>query len=277
MSKPYAPVRQAIFPVAGLGTRFLPVTKTVPKELLPIANRPLIDFSIAEAFEAGIERIIMVTGRNKQALEDYFDSHPELEQRLEADGKHELLNQVRTPIDVKGRISFIRQIETKGLGHAVARARDFLIPNEPVAILSPDDLVFHSQGCIAQMQEAYQKTGGNIVAVMDVPKQHTNRYGVLDTPNAQDELPIIHGLVEKPNPDEAPSTLSIIGRYVLQAEIFDILETLPAGAGGEIQLTDAIAGLIGKQPVHGFRFKGTRYDCGSIEGWHAANQAYLSL
>lgn len=267
-------IRQAIFPVAGFGTRFLPATKTIPKELLPVLDRPLIDYAIEEAFEAGIETIVMVTGRNKAALEDYFDHAPELEEKLRQSGKIDFLNRILRPISLIPNLAFVRQQQAKGLGHAVWSGRNLIDRSLPFAVISPDDLVHHPKGCLAQMQAAYQQTGGNLVAVMDVPKQHVNRYGILSTPNPNDTLPIVTGLVEKPDIDKAPSTLSIIGRYILQPEILDVLDDLPAGAGGEIQLTDAIATQIGKQPVHGFRFEGTRYDCGSLDGWMAANQAY---
>ncbi|MFK7866740.1 MAG: UTP--glucose-1-phosphate uridylyltransferase [Alphaproteobacteria bacterium] len=276
MSLEIPAVEQAIFPVAGFGTRFLPATKTVPKELLPVLDRPLIDYAVAEAHQAGIKHIVMVTGRNKSALEDYFDYQPELETKLLQSGKLDMIEKINRPLDHAASISFVRQREAKGLGHAIWCARDFIDQTKPFAVISPDDLVLHDQGCLRQMQDEFKRLGGNLMAVMDVPLEHTNRYGVLSTPNSDSKTPLVTGLVEKPDPKDAPSTLSIIGRYILQPEIFKVLDHLPAGAHNEIQLTDAITALIGKSPVHGYRFAGTRFDCGSVDGWLAANNAYYA-
>lgn len=266
-------VRKAIFPVAGLGTRFLPATKSVPKEMLTVVDKPLIQHAFEEAVAAGIEEFILVTGRNKQALEDHFDIAFELRETLDTRGKDVELGQILDFLPEPGRIKYVRQTEAKGLGHAVWCARD-MIGDEPFAVVSPDDLVRGPVPCLKQLSDAHEETGGNVVAVMDVPRDQTDRYGILDTPNAEDRLSRVDGLVEKPAPADAPSTLSIIGRYVLMPEVFDYLERHERGAGGEIQLTDAMAKLIPSQPFHGLRFEGERFDCGTKEGWLAANIAF---
>ncbi len=265
-------VRKAIMPVAGLGTRFLPATKAMPKEMLPVVDKPIIQYAVEEAFDAGIEELILVTGRGKYLLEDHFDHAFELESTLVERGKESALDLVRSIIPTAGRISYTRQQKPLGLGHAIWCARN-LVGNEPFAILLPDDLVQSKSPCLAQMMTAYEKTGGNLVAVMDVPREHTNRYGILETGSVDGALSEVLGLVEKPNPEDAPSTLSIIGRYILQPEIFSILDKGEKGAGGEVQLTDAMAHLIGKQPFHGYRFEGTRYDCGDKLGFLKATVA----
>jgi len=270
MSKP---VRAAVLPVAGLGTRFLPATKVMPKEMLPVVDKPLIQYAVEEAFAAGIEQVILVTGRGKGMLEDHFDHAFELEATLAERGKDAALETVRTLIPRAGAIASVRQQQPLGLGHAVWCARE-IVGDEPFAVILPDDLVQAKIGCLTQMVEAYDKTGGNLVAVMDVPREHTSRYGVLETGEVDGRLAEINGLVEKPAPEEAPSTLSVIGRYILQPEIFAELDRKERGAGGEIQLTDAMARLIGRQPFHGFRFEGTRYDCGDKAGFLNANIAY---
>lgn len=268
-----ASVKKAVFPVAGLGTRFLPATKAMPKEMLTLVDKPLIQYAVEEAAAAGIEEFIFVTGRGKQALEDHFDIAYELKATLEARGKTTELDQALGFLPEPGRIKYVRQTSALGLGHAIWCARD-MIGDEPFAILSPDDVILGDVPCLKQLVDSHTETGGNVVAVMDVPRDQTHRYGILDTPNAADRLARIEGLVEKPDPAVAPSTLSIIGRYVLDGSIFEHLAKHETGAGGEIQLTDAMAKLIGAQPFHGLRFGGERFDCGTKEGWLAANIAF---
>ncbi|GGO04526.1 UTP--glucose-1-phosphate uridylyltransferase [Iodidimonas muriae] len=261
-----ARVRKAVMPVAGLGTRFLPATKAMPKEMLPVVDKPIIQYAVEEAFAAGIEEVIFITGRGKYLLEDHFDHAFELEATLTERGKDDALKTVRSIIPKAGGVSYTRQQKPLGLGHAVWCARN-LVGDEPFAVLLPDDLVKSDVPCLQQMITAYEKTGGNLVAVMDVPRDHTSRYGILDVGAVDGALSEVKGLVEKPKPQDAPSTLSIIGRYILQPDIFDALERKERGAGGEIQLTDAMARLIGHQPFHGLRFEGTRYDCGDKLGF----------
>lgn len=266
-------VRKAVFPVAGLGTRFLPATKAMPKEMLTLVDKPLIQHAVDEARAAGIEQFIFVTSRGKGALEDHFDRNDDLKRSLEARNKqHELELLKSTDID-SGQLLFTRQREPLGLGHAVWCARH-LVGNEPFAVLLADDVVLAEKPCLKQMIEAYAGVGGNLVGVTDVPREQTNRYGILDVEKDDGKLASVKGLVEKPAPDKAPSTLSIIGRYILQPEIFTELEAKRTGAGGEIQLTDSMARLIGKQPFHGLRFEGTRYDCGDKIGFIEANVAF---
>ncbi len=269
----FKPIKKAIFPVAGLGTRFLPATKVMPKEMLPISDRPLIQHVVEEARDAGIEEFIFVTGRHKNMLEEHFDFQPELESTLNSRGKNKMLERVRDSEMPAGKLFLTRQPKPLGLGHAVWCAAK-LIGDDPFAILLPDDLVNHKSGCLAQMIETYNEHGGNIVAVKDVPLQETSKYGILDIENDNDGVVSIKGLVEKPEPENAPSTLSIIGRYILQPEVFNHLSAFETGAGNEIQLTDAMAKLLGKQPFHGLRFKGQHFDCGSRLGFVAANIAY---
>ena len=267
------PVRKAIFPVAGLGTRFLPATKAMPKEMLPVVDRPLIQYAVDEARDAGIEEFIFVTGRAKSAIEDHFDRSYELERTLEESGKHEALKDIRALMPEPGQISYTRQQQPLGLGHAVWCAR-YQIGNEPFAVLLADDLILAKPGCLRQMINTYSKIGGNLVAVENVPKDHTDRYGILDVLDDDGVLARAKGLVEKPNPVAAPSTLSIIGRYILQPNVFAELDKKEKGSGNEIQLTDAMARTISKVPFHGFRFEGTRYDCGNRLGYIEANLAY---
>jgi UTP--glucose-1-phosphate uridylyltransferase len=268
-----APVTCAVIPVGGLGTRFLPATKAVPKEMLPVVDKPLIQYAVEEAIAAGIERIVIVTGRGKSAIEDHFDHAVELEQALAKNNKTDSLALVEGGGMPPGAIAYTRQQKPLGLGHAVWCARD-LVGDQPFAVMLPDDMVLAETPCLSQMLDAYRTVGGNLAAVMDVPREHTARYGVLDVGIDDGQLVEVRGLVEKPAPEAAPSTLSIIGRSVLQPEIFAKLEAQQAGAGGEIQLTDAMAGLIGNQPFHGFRFDGTRYDCGDKLGFIEATLAY---
>jgi len=269
----FRPVRNAVFTVAGLGTRFLPATKVMPKEMLPINDRPLIQHVYEEAREAGIEEFIFVTGRYKEMLEEHFDFQPELEQTLESRGKEDMLRKVRDSEIPAGKLFLTRQPKPLGLGHAVWCAAK-LVGDEPFAILLPDDIVNYEKGCLGQMIDTYNQHGGNIVAVKDVPRAETSKYGILDIEKEMGDTVSIKGLVEKPKPEDAPSTLSIIGRYILQPEIFNHLSAFEKGAGNEIQLTDAMAKLLGKQPFHGLRFKGQHFDCGGRLGFIAANLAY---
>lgn len=269
------PVRKAVFPVAGLGTRFLPATKVMPKEMLPINDRPLIQHVFEEAREAGIEEFIFVTGRAKEMLEEHFDYQPELEQTLEARGKTDMLKKVQSSEMPAGKLFLTRQPRPLGLGHAVWCAKK-LVGDEPFAILLPDDIVKHPQGCLSQMIDLYNEHGGNVIAVKDVPRSETNKYGILDIQSDDGKKVEVKGLVEKPAPEKAPSTLSVIGRYILQPEVFDFLAAFEKGAGNEIQLTDAMAKLIGKQAFHGLRFAGDHYDCGSRIGFIQANLAYTA-
>ena len=255
-------MRKAILPVGGLGTRFLPATKAMPKEMLPVVDKPLVQYAAEEAWAAGIEELIFVTGRGKTAIEDHFDHSWELQDTLAARGKDEALEVIRAMLSKPGRVAYTRQQEPLGLGHAVWCARH-LVGDEPFAVLLADDLVLADRPCLAQMVEAYQETGGNLVAVEDVPREQTDRYGILDVAKEDGRLAEAKGLIEKPAPEDAPSTLSIIGRSILQPAVFAELERQEPGAGGEIQLTDAMARTIGTIPFHGLRFEGTRFDCGS--------------
>ena len=267
------PVRKAIFPVAGQGTRFLPATKAMPKEMLPVVDKPLIQYAVEEARDAGIEEFIFVTGRAKSAIEDHFDYNYELEHLLEEQGKAEILAAIRELIPEAGKVSYTRQQKPLGLGHAVWCAR-YHIQNEPCAVLLADDLILAKTGCLKQMMTKYHQVGGNLVAVEDISREETDRYGILDVVDDDGTIAKAKGLVEKPNPADAPSTLSIIGRYILQPEIMMYLNRQEKGAGGEIQLTDAMARSIGEIPFHGQRFEGTRYDCGNQLGFLEANIAF---
>ena len=265
------PVRKAIFPVAGLGTRFLPATKAMPKEMLTVVDKPLIQYAVEEAREAGIDQIIFVTGRGKSALEDHFDISYELETTMRERGKSlSLIEGIRQR---PGSPVYVRQQEPLGLGHAVWCARD-IVGDEPFAVLLPDDLMEgRAAGCLKQMVAAYDKVGGNVICAEEVPDDQTHRYGII-TPGTRDgALTEVKGLVEKPAPGAAPSNLSVIGRYILQPEVMCVLERQGKGAGGEIQLTDAMAQMIGTQPFHGLTFEGTRYDCGDKAGFIQANLA----
>ena len=266
-------VRKAVFPVGGLGTRFLPATKSMPKEMLPVVDTPLIQYAVDEALASGIEEIIFVTGRGKSAIEDHFDHSIELEHTLAERGKTTELASVTGPIRSPGSIAYTRQQTALGLGHAVWCARE-LVGDEPFAVLLADDLVQAETPCLAQLIDVFAQTGGNVVAVMDVPREHTNRYGILDVAADDGTLAEIKGLVEKPAPEDAPSTLSIIGRYVLLPGIFAELDRQERGAGNEIQLTDAMARRIGQEPFHGLRFDGKRFDCGDKAGFLEANLAF---
>jgi UTP--glucose-1-phosphate uridylyltransferase len=267
-------IRKAVFPVGGLGTRFLPATKAMPKEMLPVVDKPLIQYAVEEARAAGIEQFIFVTGRSKSAIEDHFDLSYELETTMRERGKDAQIREVNSWMTEPGQITFTRQQKPLGLGHAVLCARH-LIGDEPFAVLLADDLILSERPCLKQMVTAYAKTGGNIVAVEEVPREHTNRYGVLDIAKDDGKLVSVKGVVEKPEPAKAPSTLSIIGRYILEPLVFEHLSHLGKGAGGEIQLTDALSGLIkAKRPFHGLRFEGKRFDCGDKAGFFEANVAF---
>ena len=268
-------VTKAIFPVAGLGTRFLPATKSIPKEIMTLVDRPLIQYAIDEAREAGITDFIFVTARGKSALEDYFDSNPELEKSLRSKGKTDLLAQLRHTDMESGAIAYIRQREALGLGHAVWCARRLIAPNEPFAVLLPDDVISGEEGCLKQMIEAYQDVGGNMVATMEVLPEDVSNYGVIDPVSTSGRLVVAKGLVEKPESAKAPSNLAVIGRYILRPEIFSALNNQGAGAGGEIQLTDAICAQVKNDPpVTGYRFEGRRFDCGSKAGYLQATVAF---
>ncbi len=266
------PLKKAIFPVGGLGTRFLPATKSMPKEMLTVVDKPLIQYAVEEAYAAGIEEIIFVTGRGKSALEDHFDHSYELEDTLTRRGKKAELDLLKAMLPVPGNIAYVRQQEPQGLGHAVWCARH-LIGDEAVAVLLADDLVHGEVACLKQMADTYREVGGNIIAVMEVPHEHTSRYGILKPGADKGKLVEVTGLVEKPSSDKAPSDLAVIGRYILQPEIFQHLAAQEPGAGGEIQLTDSMARMIGAVPFHGLRFEGKRYDCGDKAGFIEANVA----
>ena len=267
-------VRKAVFPVAGLGTRFLPATKAMPKEMLPVVDKPLIQYALEEARASGIEEFILVTGRGKTIMEDHFDHPFEMEATLESRGKRAELETIRSFVPKAGQVLYTRQQRPLGLGHAVWCARH-LVGDEPFAVMLPDDLIQSQTPCLKQLVDVHERTGGNVVAVMEVPREHTKRYGVLDPKDDDGKLVSVKGLVEKPDPSVAPSNLSIIGRYVLTPEVFDILSRTEKGAGGEIQLTDALLQLIILgQPFHGLRFEGTRFDCGDKIGFLEATVAY---
>ena len=263
-------IKKAIFPVGGLGTRFLPATKAMPKEMLPVVDKPLIQYAVEEAAAAGIEEFIFVTGRNKTAIEDHFDHSFELEAALQAKGKSDALNLVKAMMRGPGAVQYVRQQQAAGLGHAVWCARH-LVGDDPVAVLLADDLIL-GQSCVREMMEAYD--GGNMVAVMDVPRDQTGAYGII-TPGGDDGHVVdVRGLVEKPRPDKAPSTIGVVGRYIITPEVFTTLDSQERGAGGEIQLTDALAKQIGSTPFKGLRFSGERFDCGSKIGFLQANIAF---
>jgi len=268
-------IRKAVFPVAGLGTRFLPATKAMPKEMLPVVDRPLIQHVVDEAREAGIEHFIFVTGRNKGVIEDHFDRQFELEMTLLERQKHKALEYLRQDLPAPGSTSFTRQQEPLGLGHAVWCARE-LIGHEPFALLLPDVLVQHDRGCLAQMIDVARELPGraNIVAVEEVPRDRIDQYGVVGVGERKGKMFSITSMVEKPHPDRAPSNLILTGRYILQPEILDILGTQERGAGGEIQLTDAMIELAKVQPFYGLEFDGRSFDCGSKIGFLAANVSY---
>ena len=266
-------VTKAIFPVAGLGTRFLPATKSIPKEIMTLVDRPLIQYAIDEARAAGITEFIFVTSRGKSALEDYFDHAPELEANLRRAGKTQLLETLQSTNMDSGAIAYIRQHKALGLGHAVWCAKR-LVGNEPFAVILPDDVIAAEKPCLQQMVEAYAETGGNMVAAMEVPPEKASAYGVLDIKEDMGSLVSVKGMVEKPRKEDAPSNLAVIGRYILSPSVMRTLDKAKVGAGGEIQLTDAIAAEIRKSSVYGFRFRGQRFDCGSKAGFLQATVAF---
>ncbi len=269
-------IRKAVFPVGGLGTRFLPATKSLPKEMLPVVDKPIIHYAYEEARNSGIEEFIFITGRNKNAISNHFDHSYELQHTLSAKNKKKELELTSEWLPKAGSIVFTRQQEPLGLGHAVWCARNLIEKDEPFAVILADDMVHSKTPCLKQMIEAYESLGkGNMAAVMDVPREKTRSYGILDIESSASERIVkAKGLLEKPEPDKAPSTLSIIGRYILDGSIFETLEHQVKGSGGEIQLTDAMSSMIPQIPFFGFRFEGTRYDCGNREGYLEANIAY---
>ena len=267
------PVRKAVFPVAGFGTRFLPATKSVPKELLPVVDRPLIQYAVDEALAAGIEQMIFVTGRSKHAIEDYFDRAFEVEADLHGKAKHDLLETLEATRLAPGQAAFVRQQEMAGLGHAVWCARH-LIGDEPFAVLLPDELLWNpAYPALRQMRDTYDAHGGNVIMTMEVPDAHTQRYGIVDPGTVEGAVVEVKGMVEKPRAGTAPSRLAAVGRYILQPDVLEILSAREVGAGGEIQLTDALAKLIGRQPFHAQVFDGARHDCGDKIGFIQANIA----
>ncbi|MCF7220510.1 UTP--glucose-1-phosphate uridylyltransferase GalU [Marilutibacter chinensis] len=273
-SRKFPRIRKAVFPVAGLGTRFLPATKTVPKEMLPVIDRPLIQYAVDEAIEAGCDTLVFITNRYKHAVADYFDKAYELEQKLERAGKQEQLELVRHVLPNGVRAVFVTQPEAKGLGHAVLCAKP-VVGDEPFAVVLPDDLIWNrGPGALSQMADVAQESGGSVIAVQDVPREKTASYGIVATENFSERQGRIRAMVEKPQPDVAPSTLAVVGRYVLNPRIFELLESTPPGAGGEIQLTDAISTLLAEEAVDAYRFRGTRFDCGTHLGLIEATIRY---
>ena len=260
-------VSKAVFPVAGLGSRFLPATKASPKEMLPIVDKPIIQFAVEEAIDAGITEMVFVTGRTKRAIEDHFDRSVEMELELEQRGKTQLLEELRAILPPHVNCIYIRQAKPLGLGHAVLCARP-AIGDHPFAVILPDDLIRNNgRGCVGQMVDAYQNVGGSLLAVQQVERELTDQYGIVSAESPNQRLSRIHGIVEKPAPADAPSTLGVVGRYLLTPEIFDYLETQSRGAGDEIQLTDAIGRMLDSQAVYAYQFEGKRFDCGSKIGF----------
>ena len=266
-------VRKAVFPVAGLGTRFLPATKAMPKEMLPVVDKPLIQYAVEEALRAGIEEIIFVTGKGKQSIEDHFDHYCELEHSLMARGKGVQLQEVTTLVPESGTLIYTRQNEPLGLGHAIWCARN-AVGRQPFAVLLADDLIKSSRPVLKQMLESFDSLQASVVCIEEVDRRATASYGILDADPPVDNLTRIRGMVEKPAPEEAPSNLAIIGRYILTPEIFDILQDKERGADGEIQITDAMARLLETQPIYGLLYEGTRYDCGTKVGFQMANLSF---
>ncbi|MEN8190984.1 MAG: UTP--glucose-1-phosphate uridylyltransferase GalU [Thermodesulfobacteriota bacterium] len=266
-------VKKAVFPVAGLGTRFLPATKAMPKEMLPVVDKPLIQYAVEEALASGIEQLIFVTGGGKGALEDHFDRSVQLEETLRQRQKVELLKQVESIVPESGTIIYTRQSEPLGLGHAIWCARD-VVGDEPFAVLLADDLIQSDTPVLHNMITEFDRLRASTVAVIEVPKEETSRYGILDADQPNEETFRVRGMVEKPPAEEAPSNLAVIGRYILTPRIFDILGKQKIGAGNEIQLTDAMSQLLDEQPIFGYRFKGVRFDCGDKAGFQMANLAF---
>jgi UTP--glucose-1-phosphate uridylyltransferase len=268
------PVRKAVFPVAGLGTRFLPATKAMPKEMLPVVDKPLIQYAVEEAAAAGITQMIFITGRHKRSIEDHFDRAPELEAELAAKGKTELLDIVRNISPEAKSFVYIRQTEPLGLGHAVLCAEP-AVGDEPFAVILADDLIDAERPAIGQLCDARDRLGGgSVIAVEDVPRAETKRYGIVSSTPLDERTSRMSHIVEKPAPEEAPSTLAVLGRYVLEPDVFAHLRTIPRGTGGEIQLTDAIARMVPDGRTYAYRYNGQRFDCGSKEGFLAATVYY---
>jgi len=266
-------IRKAVFPVAGLGTRFLPATKAMPKEMLPIVDKPLIQYAVEEAAAAGIDQMVFVTGRNKRAIEDHFDRAPELELLLAESSKHALLDALMSVTPKGITFVYVRQSEQLGLGHAVLCAQP-VVGDDPFAVILADDLIDATPGATSQLVATYDQHQASVLAVEDVPLEDTSKYGIVATKRIDSRVERVTGIIEKPDPADAPSTLAVVGRYVLRAEIFAELATTERGRGGEIQLTDAIARLVAKGEVLAHRFGGTRFDCGSKHGFMAANVAF---
>jgi len=266
-------IKKAVFPVAGLGTRFIPATKAMAKEMLPVVDKPIIQYAVEEAFAAGIEHIIFVTGRGKKALEDHFDRSFEIEHALQEKGKDDLLKQIQELVPKTGTIIYTRQNQPLGLGHAIWCARD-IVGDEPFAVLLADDLIQTDKPVLSEMIKKFDRLRASIAAVMEVDKDQTDKYGILDARHVEDDIVRIDDMIEKPNPDEAPSNLAIIGRYILTPKIFEYLGKRKKGAGGEIQLTDAMKTLLKEQPIYGYKFKGIRFDCGDKVGFQMANLAF---
>ncbi len=271
------PVRKVVFPVAGMGTRFLPATKAMPKEMLPVVDKPLIQYAVEEAAAAGITDMIFITGRYKRAIEDHFDKSPELEADLTAKGKYELLDLVHSVTPRGVNFIFIRQPEPLGLGHAVMCARP-VVGDEPFGVILADDLIYAQQPALGQLIAARgEMGGGSVLAVQNVEQKETSKYGIVGVDDELKQTSCVRAMVEKPNPENAPSTLAVIGRYVLEPEIFTALESVERGVGGEIQLTDAIASLLGQGKTYAHRFEGRRFDCGSKQGFLSATAHYARL
>lgn len=266
-------IKKAVFPVAGLGTRFIPATKAMPKEMLTVVDKPIIQYAVEEAFEAGIEQIIFVTGRGKKALEDHFDRSYEIEHALEKKGKDDLLKQIQELVPKTGNIIYTRQHQPLGLGHAIWCAKD-IVGDEPFAVLLADDLIQTDKPVLSEMVKKFDRLRASIAAVMEVEKDQTDKYGILDAQQVEEDIVRINDMVEKPSPDQAPSNLAIIGRYILTPKIFEYLGKKEKGAGGEIQLTDAMKTLLKEQPIYGYKFNGTRFDCGDKAGFQMANLAF---
>lgn len=266
-------IKKAVFPVAGLGTRFIPATKAMAKEMLPVVDKPIIQYAVEEAFAAGIEHIVFVTGRGKKALEDHFDRSFEIEHTLKEKGKDDLLKQIQELVPTTGTIIYTRQNQPLGLGHAIWCARD-IVGDEPFAVLLADDLIQTDKPVLSEMVKKFDRLRASMAAVMEVEKDQTDKYGILDAQKVENDIVRINDMVEKPKPEEAPSNLAIIGRYILTPKIFEYLGEGKKGAGGEIQLTDAMKTLLKEQPVYGYKFEGKRFDCGDKAGFQMANLAF---
>ena len=266
-------IKKAVFPVAGLGTRFIPATKAMAKEMLPVVDKPIIQYAVEEAFAAGIEHIVFVTGRGKKALEDHFDRSFEIEHTLQEKGKDDLLKQIQELVPKTGTIVYTRQNQPLGLGHAIWCARD-IVGDEPFAVLLADDLIQTDKPVLSEMVKKFDRLRASMAAVMEVEKDQTDKYGILDAQKVENDIVQINDMVEKPKPEEAPSNLAIIGRYILTPKIFEYLGEGKKGAGGEIQLTDAMKKLLKEQPVYGYKFEGKRFDCGDKVGFQMANLAF---